>query len=470
MLLISTPFLDIQSFLGRFHPLVVHLPIGFLFVAVALEFLSRKRRYENLRPAIGFVLMLTALSSIIAAILGYFLSQDEGYDEEILSWHKWFGIALAAVSTFAWIFKMYFEKRPSKTFQLGYTTMLITAFICLIITGHGGGSLTHGSDYLISELPQPLRGLAGLPPPQEPAPKIIASIPEALVFADIIQPILDKKCVSCHSTSKKKGGLILTTKDYLLKGGKNGAVIKPGVPEESKIYTYLLLPEDDDKRMPPKGKTPLNKDQVNLIQWWIQQGADFDKKVAQVAVPDSIKRALTKLAAATQPPKGIFAKKIHAADSTKLANASEAGFKLLPVSKDVQYLQVQMLQNRDTFGVKEVSALKALSEHVAWLNLKGKVLLPQALDSLATFPNLSRLHLGNTNVDDAMVQRLSALKNLEYLNLYGTQVSDEGLRHLAVLKNLTALYLWQTKVTPEEAERFKRASPAVQINFGAINP
>lgn len=83
------------------------------------------------------------------------------------------------------------------------------------------------------------------------------------MFADIIQPVLDKRCVSCHK--KKKGGLILTSKEYLLKGGKNGEAIKPGNPGESNLHTALLLPEDDDKHMPPQGKTQLTKDQVSLI-------------------------------------------------------------------------------------------------------------------------------------------------------------------------------------------------------------
>jgi uncharacterized membrane protein/mono/diheme cytochrome c family protein len=463
------PLLDMQSFLGRFHPLVVHLPIGFLFIAVALEILSRKKKYENLKHATGFVLMLTSISSIIAAILGYFLSQGEGYEEKSLSWHKWFGIALAAVSTFAWLFKMFFEKRPSRAFRIGYTSMLVIAFICLVITGHEGGSLTHGADYLTSEMPEPLREFVGLPKIEEPPPKQITNIPQAVVYADIIQPMLDKRCVSCHNPSKKKGGLVLTTKENLLKGGKNGDAIKPGKPEQSHLFTSLLLPEDDDKHMPPKGKTQLTKDQVSLIHWWIQQGADFEKKVVQLNVPDTIKRVLTKLAQANEPLKGIFAKKVNAADSATLATAREAGFIITPIAKDVNYLQVYLAQDKDTFGVKEVKALRGMSGQLAWLNLKGRTILPAALDSLKQFPNLARLHLGNTNIQDEMLRSLSGLKELEYLNLYGTGITDSGLKYLAGLKNLSALYLWQTKVTETEAGKLKAANPAMQISFGSQN-
>ena len=466
-LLFTAPLLDMQSFLGRFHPLVVHLPIGFLFIAVALEILSRKKRYENLKHATGFVLMLTSITSIIAAILGYFLSLGEGYEESSLSWHKWFGIALAAVSTFAWVFKVFIEKRPSRMFRIAYTSTLVVAFLCLVITGHEGGSLTHGSDYLTAEMPEPLRKFAGLPEIVEPPLKKITNIPQAVVYADIIQPLLDKRCVSCHNNSKKKGGLILTTKESLLKGGKNGDAVKPGNPEQSHLFTSLLLPEDDDKHMPPKGKTQLTKDQISLIHWWIQQGANFEKKVEQLNVPDTIKKVLAKMAKENEPLKGIFAKKVNAADSATLAVAQKVGFVINPISKDVNYLQVYLAQDRDTFGVKEVNALHGMSVQLAWLNLKGKIILPAALDSLQRFPNLSRLRLENTNIQDEMLKSLSALKQLEYLNLYGTGITDSGLKYLGGLKNLTALYLWQTKVTETEVAKLKSSNPAMQISFGS---
>jgi uncharacterized membrane protein/mono/diheme cytochrome c family protein len=465
--LFAAPLLDMQSFLGRFHPLVVHLPIGFLFIAVALEILSRKKRYENLKHATGFVLMLTSITSIIAAILGYFLSQGEGYDESSLSWHKWFGIALAAVSTFAWVFKMFIEKRPSRMFRIVYTSMLGFAFICLVITGHEGGSLTHGSDYLTAEMPEPLRKLAGLPQIEEPPLKKITNIPQAVVYADIIQPMLDKRCVSCHNSSKKKGELVLTTKENLLKGGKNGDAVTPGNPEQSHLFTSLVLPEDDDKHMPPKGKTQLTKDQISVIHWWIQQGADFEKKVEQLNVPDNIKKVLAKMAKENEPVKGIFAKKVNAADSATLALAQKAGFIINPIAKDVNYLQVHLKQDKDTFGVKEVKALQGMSVQLAWLNLKGKIILPAALDSLQRFPNLSRLRLENTNVQDEMLKSLSRLKQLEYLNMYGTGITDSSLTYLGGLKNLTALYLWQTKVTEAGVAKLKSTNPALQISFGS---
>jgi hypothetical protein len=219
--------------------------------------------------------------------------------------------------------------------------------------------------------------------------------------------------------------------------------------------------------MPPKGKTQLTKDQISLIHWWIHEGADFEKKVEQLNVPDTIKKVLTKMAKENEPVKGIFAKKVDAADSATLALAQKAGFVINPISKDVNYLQVHLKQDRDTFGVKEVKALQGMSVQLAWLNLKGKIILPAALDSLQRFMNLSRLRLENTNIQDDMLKSLSRLKQLEYLNLYGTGITDSSLTYLDGLKNLTALYLWQTKVTEAGVAKLKSTNPALQVSFGS---
>jgi uncharacterized membrane protein/mono/diheme cytochrome c family protein len=285
---------DFILFLGRFHPLIVHLPIGFLSIAAAFEFLSRKEKYKNLGFATAVALFFTAVSSTIASLLGYFLSLSGGYDEATLDLHKWFGIALAVGSTLAWLFKIRHQKQSSSLSERIYMFFLLLAVFFLIGTGHIGGSLTHGDDYLTSYMPDPLRKLGGLPSKKKNGIQPIKNIPEAVVYNDIIQPVLNDRCVSCHGSSKQKGELRLDDKDQILKGGESGKILTAGNPKESKLYTYLLLPEGDDKHMPPKGKVQLTIEQIKLIGWWIEQGSSFDKKVAQHKLPDSIKIALSK--------------------------------------------------------------------------------------------------------------------------------------------------------------------------------
>ena len=83
--------------LGRLHILVLHLPIGFLVLAFLME-LAARRSHQVLRPAVGFSLFWGMVSAVVAAGLGYLLSLDGSYDAELLDWHKWLGIATAALA------------------------------------------------------------------------------------------------------------------------------------------------------------------------------------------------------------------------------------------------------------------------------------------------------------------------------------------------------------------------------------
>ncbi|HYH57374.1 MAG TPA: DUF2231 domain-containing protein, partial [Anseongella sp.] len=74
-------------FIGRWHPLLVHLPIGMLIMAFLLEWLARKEKYAALRPAVPVVLLTGSIGAILSCIAGYFLSFEGGYDETILSLH-----------------------------------------------------------------------------------------------------------------------------------------------------------------------------------------------------------------------------------------------------------------------------------------------------------------------------------------------------------------------------------------------
>ena len=71
-------------------------------------------------------------------------------------------------------------------------------------------------------------------------------------FAHDIVPVLRQHCGECHTGDKKKGGLSFNTRESLLKGGENGAVVVPGKPSESTLLTAVLS-RDPDTQMPPKG-------------------------------------------------------------------------------------------------------------------------------------------------------------------------------------------------------------------------
>ncbi len=72
----------------------------------------------------------------------------------------------------------------------------------------------------------------------------------AALWSGKVRQILDVNCVKCHGVLEQKSGLELDTPAMVLKGGENGAVVVPGKPEESSLYTSLE--KGADPHMPPK--------------------------------------------------------------------------------------------------------------------------------------------------------------------------------------------------------------------------
>ena len=81
-------FLEISTFFGRFHPLLVHLPIGFLILAVLI---SIKQKDKNLTytKILRLIWFLAFISSFFSAIMGLLLAENGHYIENDLSLHKW---------------------------------------------------------------------------------------------------------------------------------------------------------------------------------------------------------------------------------------------------------------------------------------------------------------------------------------------------------------------------------------------
>ena len=96
--------LSIAESLSRFHPLIVHLPIGILLFAFFLTLLPAEKR-DALSPAMSYALLITAVSAVMAAITGYLLSRSGEYDEALVQKHQWAGIATSVIAVAAMIFR-----------------------------------------------------------------------------------------------------------------------------------------------------------------------------------------------------------------------------------------------------------------------------------------------------------------------------------------------------------------------------
>src|SRR5207244_3150436 len=98
-------------------------------------------------------------------------------------------------------------------------------------------------------------------------------------FDKAIVPLLQQRCVACHNATKKRGGLDLTTRDQLLKGGDSGPVVVPGDASKSLLLEVVSGP---DARMPKQGPK-LTAQEIDVLREWIDGGAAWTKGVTLVA-------------------------------------------------------------------------------------------------------------------------------------------------------------------------------------------
>jgi uncharacterized membrane protein len=440
--------------LGHFHVVLVHLPIGILLLACVFQWLERLPKFSSLSSATHIALLIGMICAILAALTGYLLSFSGDYDEGLVITHQWFGISVAAVS----IAMFYFHSKaaPFKT-QVSVSILL---FVLIVITGHLGGALTHGSDYLTKSW--------NLSPDTVVQRKPIPNVQEAMVYSDIIQPVLQTRCYSCHGKNKQKGKLRMDDSLRLMKGGKDGPVILPGNAEKSEMVKRLSLPRGDDDHMPPTEKPQPTEQEIALIHWWIAAGAPFDKKVKQLDQPEELKTAL--LALQNVREKKIIvpdlpAKPVVKADDEAIKKLKNIGAVVEPVAQNTNYLSANFVTVKDP-GDKEVQMLLPLKEQLIELKLGSSSLTDSATLIIAQFTNLMRLQLDYTKITDKGLANLTALQNLRYLNLVGTAVTEKGVLQLKDLKSLRSIYLYQTMVKKSGWNDLKKAFPKTLIDSG----
>lgn len=268
---------DLVLFLGRFHPGLVHLPIGGLVLLGFLELLAKFSRFKDAAHNNRLILGLTTAASITAAFLGWLLSQSGDYEPQLLQWHQWTGFAVAAACTLT--FLLNWLGRPK-----AYRLFLLATLASLVIASHLGASLTHGRDFLTQYAPGPLRLL--FPRAEAPAARSMSSASlSQRVFAEVVQPILLQRCAACHGPEKQKAELRVDSLAALLKGGKAGPAFVPGKAKDSPLLQRMLLPLNTDDHMPPEGKPQPTPTETTVLEWWIESGAPSERQTGGVPRP-----------------------------------------------------------------------------------------------------------------------------------------------------------------------------------------
>lgn len=476
----------IMNFIGRFHILIVHLPIGVIFLGAVMDVLSRLAVFSHLRSSLPFVHWIAFIGAIGATLVGYLLMSVEGFAGRAMDLHLYFGLAVVVATFFA----LFFSLRNQTVLS---TLAAFAAVGTAMASGHFGGAMVHEGDYLVEHAPEPLKPLlligleihgdaaqieevAG----KEPA---VAEIPlsERIVYTDFVIPILEAKCNECHNENKVKGKLRMDTHELLLAGaeGSDFPTIVPGDAEQSEMIVRVTLPSDHDEFMPTKGD-PLTPEEIELLSLWIKAGAGTDITIAGLGEDPSIEATALAVEAGFEGAEEVADIAMATYESVwdtltpeeqdaRMAEVNDAAakyhFSVMPISAEDDRLRINVINAAKEFGDDQLAMLEPVADRIVWLDLARSQVTDAGMATVGKMRALERLHLENTRVTDEGIAKIGGLTGLEYLNLYGTGVGNGIFATLANLPNLKKLYLWQTDVDPTEARAFER-SVNLEINTG----
>jgi len=488
-------------FLGRFHVLAVHLPITLVLVVAGLAWLTRGGRRPDLQGALSLAWAATAITAIGTVILGYMHFSEGGFQGFTVDAHRALGTSIAVVATIGWILR----SRSKLVYQKVGAPIVVLLVALVVVTGHFGGDLTHGSGYLTEYAPNFIREMAGLPPTEAAGPRV-TTLAAADPYTDVIGPVLKQRCSECHNKSKRKGGLNMSTYATLMKGGGDGPVIVKGDAQDSELIRRISLPVTAHDFM-PHGKPALSADQIAVFRWWVDSGAKTGVKVASLKPPADIQDIIQRELNPASPggAEVAVAQKPNAATNSKEAESKEAEAVGTKIAKEEAQSEAQPRKPADPkmiaslvnvgFMARQVSLgdprlvvspaapgqtvfsagnLQTLAtvgnDQVVDLNLANSGLSGSEVAPLAHLTALKHLRLDANKLNDQSVQALSALPKLVEVNLYGNRgITDASIPVLAGMKSLRKVYLWQTGVTRAGIKKLHKLRPDMEIDAGDMS-
>ena len=363
--------MEVLEYLGRFHPVVLHLPIGALYLTFCLVLLEKFFNTKHTIP-IRFGLLFSFTFSVLSAVLGYFLYLGDDFSGDLIDRHMWLGITTTLfIGALLWIHK------TSKYLNY-FTPSFVFTVILLSITGHFGGQITHGSEYLkLPDFSQTTK---------------LASTDSIALYNTVVMPILDNKCVKCHNQNKSKGDLIMNSKEAILKGGESGTILVSFDASSSHLYNYPNLPIDDKMHMPPEGNVQLTENEIEILKIWIDKGANFEEYSSLESFNVDQREVVMSFIPSDLPIVDPPRKK-------DLESLLELNFRLERNSITNNYVEAKFLGKN--LKSKHLNALLKIKEQ------------------------LIKLDLSNSNLNDNLVSKLNSLNNIKYLKINNTKITDK---------------------------------------------
>ena len=453
-------------FLGRFHPVLLHFPIVLVLLTLIFECLNiyqkgspgKLKSLTHITQLIGPLLLAAAISSLITVIGGFLLYQSGEYQGELVRQHLWGGVLLIISINSAAFFYLWPGAISNKKIQAPYQGFLFLAGALVIITSHLGGSITHGQDFLTEHLPT-LK-------PDEPAPVESKEPKDLLIFEDLVLPIMEDKCESCHNQYKVKGGLILTSYASLLEGGDSGdPLILAHNAFESELFHRLILPKGDDDRMPPAEKPQLESFELDLIEWWIEKGGSDTLKLGPNP-SDTISTILDQYLPNLYQTERLKMRQQQQLDELAV-ELEELGQKLgLVIEVDPEhsgFFTVSMQIPPASITNHSIAQLKPYAALFSKISLPGADIDDDVLFDIGKMSNLRRLIIPKTCVKGIGLVYLKDLQLLESINLSNSELNNEGILNLIHLPGIKTIYVWGAETDTVMLQSLRTHLPEVKI-------
>ena len=425
--------MEILNYLGKFHPVVLHLPIGALYLTFCLVLLERFFKTKYTIP-IRFGLLFSFAFSILSALLGYFLYLGDDFSGDLIDRHMWLGISTTvSIGGLLWMHK------TSKYLNY-FTPSFVFTVVLLSVTGHFGGQITHGSEYL--KIPDFSKTTS------------VTSLDSINLYSSVVMPILDNKCVKCHNQNKSKGDLMLNSKEAILKGGESGQILVSFDASSSHLYNYPNLPMNDKMHMPPEGNVQLTENEIEILKIWIDKGANFDQYSALESFDTDQKEMVMSFMPSDLPI-------VDPPRKQDLEKLLELDFRLERNSITNNYIEAKFLGK--VLKSKHIKALLKVKEQLIKLDLSHTNLNDNLISKFNSFENLKYLKINNTKITEKGLSSISS--SVESLNLNENKLSFDGLKNLLEQKSLKAVYLWNTSINKDNQTELLGLSTA-ELNFG----
>ena len=389
---------------------------------------------------------------------GYLLYRSGEYQGQMVLQHLRGGVWLFSALAIAAAWQMKFPEKTNGSLRPIYTLLLTAIVFLTLYTSHIGGSITHGPDFLTEHLPELV---------QRSTPVASKAPEELLVYEDMIRPVLEDKCLSCHNQYKTKGDLLMTSLAGLMKGGKSGkTMIVAGQPAASELYHRITLPLNDDERMPPPEKAPLDADEMALIHWWIASGASAEQTLGTgPSGPEGqalIQRYLPRLYRQARI-KARQEQELQALTKELAQLGDKSGLVIGPDPESPGLFAVSLPVPPTVVTDKTVRKLLPYADVISKISLPGTAITDETLYECSKMPQLQYLLLPKTCITGEGLPHLSALKNLKTLNLAYTTLDNAGVLYLLQLPQLERIYLFGAKVEPNVLEALRKHLPKVKI-------